>query len=282
MQRIVSLIIIWAICAGAVVLGSQGSVSYSGFSLFAVSGIVIVLVQWLAFVPAWLMRSEHFYDLMGTTAFLLAVWIPIALMPSVSTAAYLAAAMVSLWSVRLGGFLLLRVKQRGGDERFVELKQHGLRFFLVWNMQAIWVLVTVAPALYVITRPDASMSLLSWVGIEIAFIGFLFEAVADHQKMKHVNAGNKGFMRTGLWARSQQPNYFGEIVMWFGMALMATSMMQGWAYLLWLSPVMVMLLLTRVSGVPLALKRAKEKYGDDPEWQHYRKTVPLLWPSIKR
>ncbi len=280
MKSLISLLVVWAICLGTILLGAEGSVQYSGVSLFAISGVLIVLAQWVAFVPSLIKKTEHYYDLMGSITFITAIWLPIILAPSVSEVAVMTAVFISMWAVRLGSFLLWRVKIRGGDARFTEIMKSPIRFFFVWNLQATWVLVTIAPALYIATRPEAQLSALSWLGIEIAFLGLVIEAVADHQKMKHVRSGANTFMQTGLWARSQHPNYFGEIVVWFGVALMATNAMTGWAYLLWLSPLLVMFLLTRVSGVPLADKRAKAKYGDDPQWQEYVKTTPKLWPRL--
>jgi steroid 5-alpha reductase family enzyme len=113
-------------------------------------------------------------------------------------------------------------------------------------------------------------------------VGFALEAVADQQKRRFrerpENAGR--FIATGLWAWSRHPNYFGEILLWTGVALVALPALDGWQLATLLSPVFVTLLLTRVSGVPLLEERADARWGDDPEYLAYKKRTPLLVPRI--
>ena len=89
------------------------------------------------------------------------------------------------------------------------------------------------------------------------------------------------FIRTGLWAYSRHPNYFGEILQWSGLWLSASSVMQGPQYLSVASPLFVWFLLRFVSGVPILEKQAMKKWGSDPAFQDYIKNTPLLWPWPK-
>jgi steroid 5-alpha reductase family enzyme len=111
-------------------------------------------------------------------------------------------------------------------------------------------------------------------------VGFLFEAVADDQKRRfRANPANEGrFIASGLWAWSRHPNYFGEITLWFGIALVALPALSGWQYATLISPVFVYLLLTRISGIPLLEARAKKRWGDEPAFQAYRARTPVLFP----
>ena len=109
-------------------------------------------------------------------------------------------------------------------------------------------------------------------------LGFGIEVVADAQKKRFRSRPENAdrFVRSGLWAWSRHPNYFGEIVLWFGVAMIATPALQGWQYVTLLSPVFVTLLLTRVSGVPLLEERADAKWGGDPEYEAYKASTPVL------
>jgi steroid 5-alpha reductase family enzyme len=122
----------------------------------------------------------------------------------------------------------------------------------------------------------AVIGLLLWV------LGFGIEVVADAQKSRFsAKPENRGrFIQTGLWARSRHPNYFGEILLWIGIAVIALPVLRGWQWVTLVSPVFVALLLTRVSGVPLLEKRADEKWGGQPDYETYKKTTPVLIPRL--
>jgi steroid 5-alpha reductase family enzyme len=112
--------------------------------------------------------------------------------------------------------------------------------------------------------------------------GFIFEVIADTQKSRFsANPDNKGkFIQTGLWSRSRHPNYFGEIVLWIGIAIIALPVLQGWQWVTLISPIFVTLLLTRVSGVPLLEKKADKKWGGQEDYESYKKRTPVLIPRL--
>ena len=91
-------------------------------------------------------------------------------------------------------------------------------------------------------------------------------------------ANKEAFITSGLWSWSRHPNYFGEITLWTGIAIMAIPVLSGWQWVCLISPVFVTLLLTKVSGIPLLEKKAREKWGDDPE--RYRE-MGLEYPHGK-
>ena len=92
---------------------------------------------------------------------------------------------------------------------------------------------------------------------------------------------NKGkFIRTGLWSRSRHPNYFGEITLWVGVAIIALPVLQGWQWIALISPVFVALLITRVSGVPLLEAKADKKWGGQADYEEYKKQTPVLIPKF--
>jgi steroid 5-alpha reductase family enzyme len=187
--------------------------------------------------------------------------------------------MVVVWAVRLGSFLFRRVRKDGGDGRFDQIKLNPLRFFMTWTIQGLWVLFTAAAALAVITSEErVELGVVAFVGIAVWVLGFAVEVVADRQKSAfRADPANRGkFIATGLWAWSRHPNYFGEITLWLGIAIVALPLLEGWRWVMLISPVFVWALITRVSGVPMLERRADEKWGGDEDYEAYKASTPVL------
>lgn len=265
--------------------GSQGSVSVVGLPLFALCAVIAFAVQWIVFVPSWLAQTEHYFDLTGSLTYLTLVVVVVLLTGAEDPRTLVLGGLVAIWALRLGSFLFLRVRKDGGDNRFDELKTSFARFFMTWTLQGLWVFLTLSAALAAMTSElRAPLGLLAWVGIALWIVGFGIEAVADAQKRAFrrdsANAGR--FITSGLWAWSRHPNYFGEIVLWFGIALIAAEVLVGWQWVTMISPLFVYLLLTRVSGIPLLESKAKKKWGDEAAYQAYRARTPVLVPRPPR
>jgi steroid 5-alpha reductase family enzyme len=266
--------------AGLAWAGSDGGARVGAVPAFALCAIAALAVNWAAFVPAALLRTERFYDLTGTISYLLVVAIAL-LAGSGSATAALLAVLVAVWALRLGTFLVRRIARDGTDDRFDELKARPLRFLVTWTVQALWVLVTAGAALAAMTSgEDAGIGVLAVVGAVVWVVGFAVEAVADAQKRAfRADAANRDrFITTGLWAWSRHPNYFGEITLWVGIALIALPALSGWQHLTLVSPVFVALLLTRVSGIPLLEAKGRRRWGDDPAYRDYVARTPALVP----
>jgi steroid 5-alpha reductase family enzyme len=252
---------------------------------WSVGGLVPVtlafVINWVAFVPAWIKRTEHFYDLLGGLTFVSVAGVGWALGGAATGLQLLVLAMVVLWAVRLAGFLFLRIRKAGKDARFDAIKQSFARFLLAWTLQGLWVCFTLAPALVILGQ--ARVPAVSWwtIGGGVLWLaGFGIEVVADWQKYQfRRDPAHRGqFIRHGLWAVSRHPNYFGEIVLWSGMAVIALPLMTGWQYGALLSPVMIYLLLTRISGIPMLETRADATWGGQADYEAYKRTTPVLVP----
>lgn len=260
--------------------GSAGGLKLGGWPVFALCTALAFVVNWAAFVPALLKRTERYYDLTGTLTYVLVTVLAL-VAGSGSTLSVVLAILVIAWSVRLGTFLFLRILASGGDRRFDLVKANPWRFLLTWTMQALWVVLTAGAALAAMTSgSDARLGLLGILGLVVWAVGFAIEWAADAQKRAfRADPGNDGqFIRTGLWAWSRHPNYFGEITLWVGVALVALPALSGWQYVTLISPVFVALLLIRVSGIPMLEARAQREWGDDPAYQAYVARTPVLVP----
>jgi steroid 5-alpha reductase family enzyme len=169
----------------------------------------------------------------------------------------------------------------GHDGRFDDLKTRPLQFLMAWTMQGLWVLLTVATALAVITGGvRESLGAVGIAGLVIWTAGMLIEIIADRQKSRFkadpANAG--AFIDTGLWAWSRHPNYFGEIVLWVGMAIVAVPVLHGWQWATLVSPVFVAVLLIKISGIPLLEERADARWGGQQPYEDYKRRTPVLVP----
>ncbi|MFZ1398876.1 MAG: DUF1295 domain-containing protein [Candidatus Promineifilaceae bacterium] len=279
---LIALPIVILIGVGVAWAGSQGSAQVGGLPLFAICVAAAFLVQWLVFIPAYARQTEKFFDLTGSLTYISVTILAVLLSPVQDGRSFLLMAMVIIWAGRLGSFLYRRIQKDGKDGRFDEIKPSFIRFFNVWTIQGLWVTFTAAAALVAITGEHRQP--LGWVatlGTLIWVIGFGLEVIADSQKSQfRANPANKGkFINTGLWAKSRHPNYFGEIVLWLGVAIVAAPVLQGWQWVALISPVFVTILLTRVSGVPMLEKRADEKWGGQPDYEQYKKETPVLIPK---
>ena len=265
--------------AGIALAGSSGSVEIGGLAVFAAAAILSYAINWIVFVPSFLARTEAYFDLTGSVTYISLIGLTVLASDDIDARALLVAGAVLVWALRLGSFLFRRVRRDGGDGRFDWIKTNPLRFFMTWSLQALWVLLTLACSLAVITtkqRDDIDVFL--FVGLAVWIAGFVIEVVADRQKSVFktdpANAGR--FITGGLWAWSRHPNYFGEITLWVGVAIIALPTLSGWRWLMLISPLFVILLLTRISGIPMLESRAEKRWGADPEFRAYTDSTPAL------
>ena len=276
-------VILGAVVVGALVAAalSDGTARVGGVPVVAICALVAFGVNWAVFVPSWVARTETYYDLTGSITYLATVGVAAILADGFDTRAVVVVSMVAVWAIRLGSFLFARVRRDGGDRRFDRLKEEPLRFLQAWTLQGLWVLLTLAAALVVIVGPDrTSFGVVGIVGVIVWVLGFAIEVIADAQKTAFrrdpANAGR--FVSTGLWAWSRHPNYFGEITLWTGVAIIALPVLSGWTWVALISPVFVTVLLTKVSGIPLLERRADKRWGDEAAYQEYKRSTPVLVP----
>jgi steroid 5-alpha reductase family enzyme len=282
-NALIAFPIVVLIGLGVAVAGSQGGATAFGLPIFGLAVGLAFLIQWLVFIPAYLRQSEKFFDLTGSLTYISVTTIAVLLSPAVDGRSLLLLVMVVIWAARLGTFLFRRVQKAGKDARFDEIKPSFIRFLNTWTIQGLWVTFTVAAALAAITTTTRKdLGLFALIGFVVWVVGFSIEATADAQKNRfRADPANKGrFIHTGLWAWSRHPNYFGEIVIWIGVAIIALPVLRGWQYVTLISPVFVTLLLTRISGVPMLEKRADEKWGGQEDYEAYkaRTSVLIPWP----
>jgi steroid 5-alpha reductase family enzyme len=283
LANIIGIILAVAVGVGIAFAGGQGSVQVGGLPLFMLLILAAYLVQWVVFVFAYLQKSERFFDLTGSLTYISLATAAVLLIPNIDRRAALLLVLVVIWATRLGTFLFGRVLKQGKDDRFDEIKVSFTSFLLTWTIQGLWVTFTAAAAFAAITTTQQQP--LGWpalIGFLVWAFGYFFELIADSQKSAfRGNPANKDkFIHSGLWAWSRHPNYFGEIVLWLGVAIIALPVLKGWALVTLISPLWVIIQLTVISGVPMLEKKADKKWGGQEEYEAYKANTPVLIPRM--
>ena len=267
------------------IAASVDGVFFSGIPIILLCAIVSFVTHWMIAAPSLITSSEKYFDFTGMVATLLVVLTAMfALLSSgaqVSIRSVFVASFVSVWTLRLGIFLYKRIVKAGEDIRFRDIKKSLPKFLMTWTLSALWVFLTTVNAITLIAlNPLEPIGIFFIMGALLWLLGFGFEVIADRQK-KYFSEQPKNegrFITQGLWSVSRHPNYFGEIILWAGIAIISLPFLSGWQYVTLVSPVFVFLLLTRISGLPFLEDKAEKKWGEDKDYIEYKKRTPILVP----
>ncbi|MDE0884015.1 MAG: DUF1295 domain-containing protein [Myxococcota bacterium] len=280
-QSILFIFIILLVGGGIAWAGSQGGAIVGNVPVFALCAATSFGLNGIFFIPAYTYQTERYFDLAGSITYWILLIISLTLSPALDKRDFLIGGMIALWATRLGTFLFMRIRRDGSDGRFDRLKTRAPRFLMVWVLQGLWVLLTAACGLTAInSATKAPLGIMAAIGISFWLIGMLIEITADQQKKRfRLRPENQNrFITTGIWAWSQHPNYFGEILLWLGIALVALPSLVGWQLLTLISPLFVFILLTRISGIPLLKARGQKRWGENSNYQNYIQRTPVLFP----
>ncbi len=217
------------------------------------------------------------------SGFALVAWLVAIQQPSARS--LLIAVLVSVWAARITNHLVRRVFSSGEDPRYAELsaKWQGnfwLRAYVtIFLLQGVLVVLISLPV--TVAAGGAQLDNLGWLsvlGAAIWAVGFGIEAAADRQLRDFIaNKPPKGaVMDQGLWKYSRHPNYFGEMVQWWAIGLIALQVSYGWIGLL--GPLTLTYLLLFVSGIPMIENRKK----NDPPYRRYMQRTSMLIPLPPR
>ena len=245
--------------------------------------LLIFCIQWVSFIPAYIFQTEKFYDLTGSITYLTAVFYTLYVTGSNNLSDLIIVACVAVWAIRLGSFLFMRIHKAGEDRRFRTIKPNFTRFLMTWTLQGMWVSMCLLCVLTALSSySGVIMNSIFFIGLIVFILGLSIEIIADYQKtVFRRNIENKDkFITTGLWSLSRHPNYFGEILLWTGVAVMSISSLQGLQYITLISPIFVYILLVYISGIRILEDQARKKWGHLDSFKEYLKNTPRLFFKI--
>ena len=265
---------------------SFNSIELSGENLVVHLLVMIFVIQWIAYIPAFIFKTEKFYDLTGSLTYITAILFALYstnTSQNLDLGSLIIGLAIIMWAVRLGSFLFMRIHKDKKDGRFASIKTSFSQFFMTWTLQGMWVFICSSAALVAIANPTGVViNSIFILGAALFVLGFVVEVIADNQKtaFRSIPENKDSFINEGLWARSRHPNYFGEITLWTGITVMGISTFEGMNYLAIFSPIFSYLLLVYVSGVRMLEYRGLKKWGHLDEYKDYKKNTPKLIPKI--
>lgn len=247
--------------------------------LLALTAIITVGYQLVFFIVTYVLRFDKVTDFAGSTNFIILAIVTLTVGGAYTTRQIVVSALVIAWGVRLGGFLLYRILQWGEDRRFDEQRKSIAKLAVFWGLQAIWVWTVSLPTT-VLNSKESSKGLtgLDYAGWVVYAIGLIIEAGSDQQKYNYKQSDDtEGWVDSGFWRWSRHPNFFGEMLVWWGLYLSAVNDFEGAEHIAVVGPIFITCLLLFVSGIPIQEKSHDKKYGNQESyWQYKRRTSVLI------
>eukprot|EP00904_Undaria_pinnatifida_P008789 jgi/Undpi1/503/HiC_scaffold_10.g03969.m2 len=256
-------------------------------SFLAITAVVTVVFQLLFFVVAFSFKFDKVTDFAGGSNFVVLAILTLILGGNYYARQILASAAVCLWGLRLAGFLLYRVIKMGSDARFDDTRDNFFKFLTFWIFQMLWVWVVSLPVTFLNSaevNPDVTARDVA--GLIMFVVGFFFEFVGDIQKDIFKSNGGRGVCETGLWYYTRHPNYFGDLMQWWGIftacsAVFAPAADAGeadWGYATICGPLFLTAILLFASGIPTVESSWDKKYGGSESYWDYKERTSILIP----
>lgn len=229
------------------------------------------------FMLAVVLKRRDIIDSAWGLGFVLVAWLAFTLRNNESFFAVASLLLVTIWGLRLFAHITIRNWKKKEDYRYQQMGQLSsatdwLRTYVkIFLVQGILLLIVSLPVVAIMQSPQEPYTLLAYGGLLIWVFGLVFEAVADYQLRQYLRSGKKGIMQSGLWKYSRHPNYFGEVTLWWGAALVAGAYGQWWGIL---GAFTITYLILKVSGVPLL----EQRYADNPAFKAYAQRTSIFIP----
>ena len=253
--------------------------------LVIISLIVTLIINFLLFFVAFKRQSDKLTDFAYSLSFIIVTLYVLLVTSQHSLPLVIMSLMVIAWALRLGIFLVYRIRKSGKDARFDGIRSHFGQFLKFWLGQGVVAWFLLLPLLFVALNDKAAISPLFWVGCIIWLIGVSVESVADIQKYRfNQNPKNKGtWIDSGVWKYSRHPNYFGEICVWVGMYVAAFASLTVLERVIGVaSPVAIAISLLFISGIPILEKSADKRWGGQKAYQAYKRRTSILIPLWRK
>lgn len=255
----------------------------------ALTAIITVGLQFIGYLIAFFLQVDKLTDFLGSMNYVLNVLLTLFLGNNLIARQLYLTFFVVAARLYLGFYLLYRVVKRGHDARFDGFRDKPLSFLGFWVFQMIWVYCnTLNVVLVNSSQKDIDLEALDYVGMAIMVIGLGYEVIGDQQKQAWKNSeASKGAVLcdVGLWGHTRHPNYFGEMFFWIGAfisSLPVVTREDDYFYIAVLSPIITILILLFLGGLPTAEGSSLKKYYKDEEskqtWLAYKQRTSILFP----
>jgi len=251
-------------------------------SVYAIIGLAIFFYMSVWFLIACVMQRNDIADIAWGLGFVIMSWLSYVLSDS-SARSVLVNLLITLWGLRLTWHIAARNLKKPEDHRYALWRATWTYFYVrsfvqIFLLQGLFLFIILLPVLFIHASAPTSLQATDLIGVTLWIIGFFFESVGDRQLRDFLkNPANKGkIMDTGLWAYSRHPNYFGEVMQWWGIFVCAAFLPSG--YLTIVSPLLLTFLIVYVSGVPMLEK----KYAGRPDFEAYKQRTSMFFPLPPR
>lgn len=242
--------------------------------------ILLFIYMNIWFIISLLLKRNDIADIAWGLGFVLLSWAALIIGEAFKFQNYLLASLVSIWGLRLSWHIHSRNSQKSEDFRYKKWRvDWGKWFFLrswlqVFMLQGFLLFLIALPVLMFHNSYVQPNAWLTGLGIVLWFIGFYFEAVSDYQlaQFKKIPENKSKIIRSGLWKYSRHPNYFGEVVLWWGFYFICLASIPFWPSII--GPVTITYLIVFVSGIPMLEK----KYEGRPDFEDYKKSTSTFFP----
>ena len=246
--------------------------------------LVVLAIMTLAFVLSIIFGRNDIVDFFWGLGFIAIAVSSLTLGGGHHWAQYVITGMVVIWGTRLCAHIFIRlVRSKKEDERYALWRKEWMAeapgyfytrsLLQVFLFQGFLMLVIMTPVMIFNAASEIVFSPVMVIGLAIWLFGFIFETVADHQLDEYLHAVKRPrIMKTGLWQYSCHPNYFGEIMLWWGVWIATLGVMAGWAGIV--GPLTITGLILYVSGIPLL----EDRFKDNKTYQKYKMETSALVP----
>ena len=243
---------------------------------------ISLAIQAFFFAFAAGFRSDKVTDLSYSLSFIALAGFLLLRVGADGPAQVILAAMIVIWALRLAAYLVRRILLMGHDPRFDRIRGNFSRFLVFWVFQGlfVWALMLPVTVWFAWHVPDRLVP-VHWLGLALWALGLLLESFADAQKFAHKRDPERvqGWVSHGLWRWCRHPNYFGEMVLWWGVFIFVAADLAGWSWLGVIGPIALVVLLRFGTGIPQLEKSAERKWGQDPAYRRYVSSTNLLIPG---
>lgn len=254
------------------------------FTSFSLAALAVFIFMSLGFVLSMLRKRNDIADILWGLGFILVAWITLFSNGQFYPVQLLVSGLVSIWGLRLALHIYLRNRKKKEDHRYETMQKAWkgniylnsyLRVFLT---QGLLLLLISIPVIFINSSFASEFSWVVILGLVLWYKGFFFETVGDHQLSEFLkDSKNHGHvMQSGLWKYTRHPNYYGEVLQWWGIFVMSLSLPNG-IYTI-VGPLLITVLILKVSGVPLLEK----KYAGRVEWEAYKKRTSMFIPWLPK